>query len=111
MIVRVLFLFCFVFFFEVSCYRYTFEVLNGGNAAAVVAEIDRRSLRLEKSIAAGQSGVDSPVKSPRGAKPAAPVVFDAELEANKPKQKVTQVQGSRFRVKLIHVRSVCFFHY
>ena len=64
-----------------------FETRNNASAAQVVAEIDRRSLRLEKSIAAGNAGNDSPLKSPRGGKPVAPVAFDGELD-NKPRQKV-----------------------
>jgi hypothetical protein len=62
------------------------------DAGAIVAEIDRRSLRLEKSISGQQNSSSSPAgplpKSPRGER-AAPVAFDADLDAKKPRQKVT----------------------
>lgn len=81
--------------------KYVFDVAAGADAAELVAEIDRRSLRLEKSIANnGAVPAQDGGKSPRGQRP---VLFDADLQQQeaKPKQKVTQVAGSRFRVKMI----------
>ena len=93
--------------------KYMFEMDAGLDAAVVVAEIDRRSLRLEKSIAANNGSLKTtsggvPPKSPRGgggggggAQHAAVPMFDSELEQPKPKTKVSQVVGSRFRVKMM----------
>jgi hypothetical protein len=91
--------------------RYLFDVGNGADAADMVAEIDRRSLRLEKSIANGGAMTSSKgdgSKSPRGdgskssrSGGGGVPMFDADLDAQKPRQKVTQVAGSRFRVRMI----------
>lgn len=105
--------------------KYVFDPDEGVDVGAIVAEIDRRSLRLEKSIASGGklsgssgAGDKSPRgggagdKSPRGGGDKSPrsaggvPVFDPDVAAppNKaeiPRQKVTQVPGSRFRVKML----------
>ena len=47
--------------------RYVFQVAADQNVDEIVTEIDKRSLRLEKSLAAGKAVPSaSPLKSPRG---------------------------------------------